>query len=369
MQRNADELLAFIFERIGKIATYHKNEEILEELAKMARDIVFADRCTIWVLDKNSDKLWTKVANGIGYISVDSNSGIVGATIKEGEPAIINEIDNDKRFNSDIDKEHGYKTENMMVIPMKNSKGIVIGAIQVINKKANHPFSNSDLMHLMLTVTYIAETIKTTLLLEEIEATQKELINILGMITESRSQETANHIKRVAEYSYTLADMYGLDKKTCELLRDVSPLHDIGKLAISDSILHKPGKLNEAERANMMTHPALGYNMLKDSKRELIKAGAIVAHEHHEMYDGTGYPNQLKGEEIHIFGRIVALADVYDALSTDRSYKKSWEQGKIIEYIQNERGKHFDPVLVDILIENIDKFQIIREELKDVFDG
>jgi HD-GYP domain-containing protein (c-di-GMP phosphodiesterase class II) len=367
MHRNADELLAFIFERIGKIATYHKNEEILEELAEMARDIVFADRCTIWVLDTNKEKLWTKVANGIGFISMDSDSGIVGATIKDGEATIINEIHTDKRFNSEIDRDHGYKTENMMVIPMKNSQGVVIGAIQVINKKSNHQFSDKDLKHLMLTVTYIAETIKSTLLIEEIEATQKELIKILGSITESRSRETSNHIKRVGEYSYVLAEMYGLDKKTCELLRDVSPLHDIGKLAISDTILHKPGKLNEAERAHMMMHPALGYNMLKDSDRELIKAGAIVAHEHHEMYDGTGYPNQLKGEEIHIFGRIVALADVYDALSTDRSYKKSWEHEKILQYINNEKGKHFDPVLVEILLENIDRFEMIREEFRDVF--
>lgn len=368
MLKSADELLAFIFERIGKIATYHKNEEILEELAEMARDIVFADRCTIWILDANKDKIWTKVANGIGYISIDSGSGIVGATIKDGEAVIINDINTDKRFNSEIDRENDYKTENMMVVPMKNTKGAVIGAIQVINKKGNNIFSDSDLKHLMLTVRYIVETIKSTLLLEEIEATQRELINILGLITESRSKETANHIKRVAEYSYVLAEFYGLDKKTCELLRDVSPLHDIGKLAISDSILHKPGKLNDAERANMMTHPALGYNMLKDSTRELIQAGAIVAHEHHEMYDGSGYPNRLKGDEIHIFGRIVALADVYDALSSDRSYKKSWEQEKIIQYIKNERGKHFDPVLVDILVENIDRFLIIKEEFKDVFD-
>lgn len=368
MQRNSDELLSFIFDSIGKVATLNTNQEILEALASMGRDIVFADRCTIWMLNKKKEKLWTQIADGMRKITMDVNTGIVGAAVQSGESEIINDVYENPRFNSQIDVETGYKTKTMMVIPMKNRNKEVVGAIQVINKKDGMVFTEEDMKHLMLAATYIAETIKSTFLLEEIDATQRELIHILGVVGESRSKETAYHVKRVAEYAYILGELYGLSKRECAIIRDAAPLHDIGKLAITDNILHKPGKLDNEEMVDMMTHAELGYHMLKDSERELLQAGAIVAHEHHEKYDGMGYPRQLAGENIHIYGRIVALADVFDALSSDRVYKKAWPLEKVLALIQNERGKHFDPKLVDLFMENLDRFLAVKEQYKDIFD-
>lgn len=368
MKRNSDELLTFIFDSIGKVATLNTNQEILEELAQMGRDIVYADRCTIWILDKKKEKFWTQIADGMRKITMDVHQGIVGSSVQSGEAEIINDVYQDERFNSKIDRETGYKTQTMMVIPMKNRNKDVVGAIQVINKQNGGIFTEDDMKHLMLSATYIAETIKSTFLLEEIDATQRELIHILGVVGESRSKETAFHVKRVAEYAYILGDLYGLSKRKCAIIRDAAPLHDIGKLGITDNILHKPGKLDNDEMANMMSHAELGYHMLKDSERELLQAGAIVAHEHHEKYDGTGYPRQLVGENIHIYGRIVSLADVFDALSSDRVYKKAWELEKVLEFIQNERGKHFDPKLVDLFMENLDRFLAVKEQYTDIFD-
>jgi putative nucleotidyltransferase with HDIG domain len=190
----------------------------------------------------------------------------------------------------------------------------------------------------------------------------------MGAIGESRSKETSNHVKRVACYSELLGKYYGLDPETIELIKEASPMHDIGKVAIPDSILNKNSALTAQEKKIMQDHSLLGYEMLKHSQRPLLKTAAIIAYEHHEKYDGTGYPKGLKGEEISIYGRITAIADVFDALGSDRCYKKAWEDEKIITMIKEESGKHFDPKLVEIFLENLDEFCAIRDKYKDILE-
>jgi response regulator RpfG family c-di-GMP phosphodiesterase len=204
------------------------------------------------------------------------------------------------------------------------------------------------------------------LLNEEIEDTQKEVVFTMGAIGESRSKETGNHVKRVAQYSKLLALFYGLSKEEAELLKQASPMHDIGKVAIPDSILNKPGSFTAQERLVMDTHANLGYEMLKNSHRELLQLAATVAHEHHEKWDGSGYPKGLKGEEIHIAGRITALADVFDALGSERVYKKAWDDERIFTLFKEQRGLHFEPKLVDLFFDNLDEFLKVREQFKDV---
>jgi len=200
----------------------------------------------------------------------------------------------------------------------------------------------------------------------EIEDTQKEVVFTMGAIGESRSKETGNHVKRVAQYSKILAHHYGLDEKEAEMLKQASPMHDIGKVAIPDAVLNKPGRFDEEERKIMDTHAQLGYDMLKMSDRPLLKMAATVAYEHHEKWNGKGYPNQLKGEDIHIYGRITALADVFDALGSSRVYKEAWDDERIFKMFKEERGEHFDPQLIDIFFDNLDEFLEVRDSLKDV---
>jgi len=200
---------------------------------------------------------------------------------------------------------------------------------------------------------------------KEMENTQKEIIYKMGEIGESRSQETGNHVKRVAEYSKLLALLAGLGKKNAELLFTASPMHDIGKVAIPDRILKKPGKLTDEEWVVMRTHCEIGYKILKDSSRSILKAAAIVAYSHHEKWDGSGYPRGIAGEKIHIFGRITAIADVFDALGSDRVYKKAWDLEKILKLFEEEKGKHFDPKLIDLFLANLDKFLAIRDKFQD----
>jgi response regulator RpfG family c-di-GMP phosphodiesterase len=200
---------------------------------------------------------------------------------------------------------------------------------------------------------------------KEIEDTQKEVVFTMGSIGESRSKETGNHVKRVAEYSKLMALAYGLEEDEAEMLKQASPMHDIGKVAIEDTILKKPGKLDAKEFTRMQKHAQIGYEMLKHSQRPLLKTAAIVAYEHHEKWNGNGYPRGLSGEDIHIYGRITALADVFDALGTNRVYKKAWDDDKIFKLFHEEKGKHFDPKLVDIFFDNLQQFLSIRDEFKE----
>ncbi len=191
---------------------------------------------------------------------------------------------------------------------------------------------------------------------KEMEETQIRIMQTLGGIAEGHSSETYHHVDRVSEFTYNLALLSGMPEEEAKLLKNASALHDIGKLAIPDNILHKHGALSTREYKIMKTHAALGAEMLRKSELPLFKVAAIVAKQHHEKWDGTGYPNGIKGDKIHLYGRIVAIADVFDALLFKRSYKERWSVEEVVVYIKDMRGEHFDPQLVDLFFENLDMF-------------
>ena len=217
-----------------------------------------------------------------------------------------------------------------------------------------------------LLLAYLTDVTEMITLNDEIEETQREVIYAMGEIGETRSKETGNHVKRVALYSKKLALLYGLSQEEADKLQMASPMHDIGKVGIPDAILNAPRKLDIDEWKIMQTHAELGYNMLKSSNKPILQAAAIVANEHHEKWDGSGYPNAKVGEEIHVYGRITAVADVFDALGSERVYKKAWELEKILSLFKEESGKHFDPNLIKLFIENLDSFLKIRDKFKDL---
>ena len=208
-------------------------------------------------------------------------------------------------------------------------------------------------------------TQKNLMLSRVVIDTQKETLFALGEIIESRSKETANHIRRVAEYSMLLARFFGMGERQQQQILHASPMHDAGKIAIPDRILNKPGKLTEEEFTIMKDHTRLGWEMLKSSSLEIMQHAATIASQHHEKWNGKGYPAGLQGEHIHIFGRMVAVADVFDALGSDRCYKKAWPLEKVLELMQAERGEHFDPRLIDLFFQNLGEFLTIRGKFPD----
>jgi len=194
-------------------------------------------------------------------------------------------------------------------------------------------------------------------LLTELEDSQKEMIWVLSELMESNSDETGRHVRRVSELSALIAHHHpSLTDDDVAVIRYASPMHDIGKLTVPHDILHKPGRYTEDEFSAMKQHTSNAYQLLCGSNRKLMNAAAIIAHEHHEKWNGKGYPRGLKGANIHIYGRIVALADVFDALTHARSYKPAWNINKVLTYIKEHDGTQFDPELVAILEEHLDEF-------------
>lgn len=190
---------------------------------------------------------------------------------------------------------------------------------------------------------------------------EHETLKTLSRTAEYRDPETGSHIARVAHYSKMLARLSGLSEEEQNIVFYASPLHDIGKVGISDAILLKPGKLTDEEFETMKQHAMIGYEILRESKYDYLQAGAIIAKTHHEKYDGSGYPLGLRRDEIHLYGRITALADVFDALTSIRPYKKAWSFEEGMEHLEKNSGSHFDPALVKMFLAH-------QEEVREIYE-
>lgn len=238
--------------------------------------------------------------------------------------------------------------------PEDEAKGLTLGAVDYISK----PVSPA----------VVKARVKTHLSLvdaDELRRTRLQVIQRLGRASEYKDNETGMHIIRMSHYSKIIALAYGFSVEDADDLFNAAPMHDIGKIGIPDSIMLKPGKLTNEEFAVMKTHPEIGAEILGESDSDLIALAKLVSLTHHEKWDGTGYPNQLKGEDIPIEGRIVAVADVFDALTSVRPYKDAWTVEAAMELIHREKGKHFDPQLVEVFDQLLEQVLEIKDRWKD----
>ncbi|MBF0175640.1 MAG: DUF3369 domain-containing protein [Magnetococcales bacterium] len=227
-----------------------------------------------------------------------------------------------------------------------------VGQDSFVYVENGRPFVEMERDLLEVFSTNASLAIDNVFLNRELLNTQKDVTFTLGEVIEVRSHEAGQHVRRVAEISRLLGTKCGLAESQVDMLAMASPLHDLGKIAIPDAILNKPGRYDEQERLIMEQHTEIGYRLLKGSNRSILQAGSIIAHEHHERWDGTGYPRKLLAGEIHVFGRITAIADVFDALSHKRCYKEAWPLEQILELLALERGRQFDPDLIDVFMKN-----------------
>ncbi len=252
-------------------------------------------------------------------------------------------------------------------------RAIKAGATEFLNKPLNIAEFKARVTNLMdlrsaqLLLRDRARLLKSEVLLatEKIRAREHETLTVLGRAAEFKDEETGAHVSRVAHYSRLLARGVGESAESQEIIFNAAPLHDIGKIGIADAILMKSSSLTEGEETDMRRHPEIGYMMLKDAESPYLKAGALISLSHHEKFDGTGYPHGLKGEEIHLYGRIVALADVFDALCSKRPYKEPWPLEKILRYMESQREKQFDPVLLDHFMRHKEEFMDIFNSIQD----
>jgi response regulator RpfG family c-di-GMP phosphodiesterase len=295
-------------------------------------------------------------------------------------------------FSKEFDKKTNYKTQSVLTIPLKNHHDDVIGILQIINAEDASrnviPFSPDD-ERMLLHFASIA-----AVALERAQMTRAILLRMIQMAEMRDPKETGAHVNRVGGYAVELYERWArrrnLSLKEIDQCRDIlrmaAMLHDVGKIAISDLILKKPGRLDKSEFITMKQHTVLGARLFSDRQSDFDEAAAEVALNHHERWDGNGYPGHVdvqtgtaqkgtvpsdaqpqgkKGEQIPLYGRIVALADVYDALSSARVYKDAWDESKVLDTIESESGRHFDPELVDIFFASLDFLRAIQRRYQD----
>jgi response regulator RpfG family c-di-GMP phosphodiesterase len=252
-------------------------------------------------------------------------------------------------------------------------KALRLGAIDFLNKPLDGPEFLARVKNMLdLRASQKAVAARTEWLSSEVEkatreilARERETLFCLGRAAEYRDPETGAHILRMAHYSRLIAAHLGLSEDEQQLILSAAPMHDIGKLGTPDNILLKPGRLTPEEFEIMKQHAVIGYRILKDSSSRVLQAGAEIAHTHHEKFDGSGYPGGLRGEAIPLHGRIVAVADVFDALTSERPYKKAWELGRALDFLREGSGTHFDPRCVDAFLRDMNEVLAIRERYQD----
>jgi HD-GYP domain-containing protein (c-di-GMP phosphodiesterase class II) len=366
---------------------------MMERILTEARRFANADAGSIYIREKDllhfaytqNSTLQQRLADGEKLIystfhmpiNEDSIAGYVAATGKPLNLPDVYSIDpaSPYHFSKVFDKKTHYTTRSVLTIPLKNHNDDIIGILQIINAEdeANNvvAFSHND-EKMMLHFASIA-----AVALERAQMTRAILLRMIRMAEMRDPKETGAHVNRVGGYSVELYERWAkrrhLSQKEIDKHRDIlrmaAMLHDVGKIAISDLILKKPGRLNEEEYKLMKQHTVLGAQLFSDRQSDFDEAAAQVALNHHERWDGVGYPGHVdvqsvkalrgseepdgraigkKAEEIPLYGRIVALADVYDALSSVRVYKEAWEESKVLDEIESESGRQFDPELVDI---------------------
>ncbi len=380
---------------------------LLERILLEARRVVGADAGSIYVVQDGhlvikyaqNDTLQSALPAGQKLIykiftvplTSDSVSGYAAVT---GEPVNIDDVyqipeDTPYRFDSSYDRLSGYRSSSMLAVPLKTNTGDIVGVIQVINKcgegEDTDPFNHDDEM----LVLHFASN--ATVALQRAQMTRAILLRMIRMAELRDPKETGPHVNRVAGYSVELYDAWasrrGIPRdeidRTRDSLRMAAMLHDVGKVAVSDTILKKPGRFTEEEFLVMQQHTWQGARLFSNRQSNFDELAQIVALNHHENWDGTGYPGWVdyetgkplepadgngaagrgkKGEEIPIFGRIVSIADVYDALLSRRVYKEPWSETETLDELRSLQGTKFDPELLDIFFEILPSIRTITDK-------
>ena len=350
-----DPLVALV--KIGQAVAAEKDiDKLMQTIAEEARNAVQADRCTVFLYDKETDELWSKVALGLGSqeLRFNASQGIAGTVFRTGEIVNIKDAYSDDRFNKDVDSKTGYHTKTILCMPIRNIEQEIIGVFQILNKFGGY-FTQEDediLISIGSSAGISLENAKLFArqqeLLEEQRIVFDSFISTLAASIDARDKITSGHSTRVRMYATLIAEEFGLDKKDMEIIQKAAALHDIGKIGIRDSVLQKEGKLTDEEYKHIQEHVEITHNILeKIHMSDDFKMITEIACSHHEKYDGSGYYRHLKGEEIPFGGRILAVADVFDAITSKRHYRDKMPIQKVISILIGDSGTHFDKLIVD----------------------
>ena len=341
-------------------------DALLRLIAEATTELLEADRATIFLVDLDRGELWSKVAlgMGVGEIRFPLGTGIAGQVAATGETVNIPDAYADTRFNPEPDRRSGYKTRSLLTYAMKGHDARVIGVFQAVNKKGG-PFTEDDEDTLSSLAASAAVAVENAQLVSEQRQLWKTLIETLAVTIDARDQQTAGHSQRVTRYAEVIGREMGLTGNDLEKLRAAALLHDYGKIAVRDGVLQKAGKLDDREFAYMKAHAEKTGEFLAhlEFPRDMRDVPLIAA-QHHERMDGKGYPRGLPGADILLGARIVACADVFDALTSPRYYKPAYPLDKTLEIMDGMAGDHLDRDVMAAVHRCLPALEATVEELK-----
>jgi len=359
--------LDLILDITRQLMTVTDLTSLLWLIAQSTTKIVECDRATVFLVDRDRGELWSKVALGASEIRFPIGVGIAGTVAATGKAIDIPDAYADPRFNQEIDKRTGYKTDNLLTFPMTGHDGSVIGVFQAVNKHAG-PFNASDQEQLSSLASSAGVAIENAQLVEAQKQLWMSLVETLAATVDARDQQTAGHSRRVTRYAEVIAAELGMSAVEVERVRTAGLLHDYGKIAVRDRFLQKAGKLDDAEFAYMKAHAEKTGEFLRHLRFPPdMRDVPLMAAQHHERMDGKGYPLGLPGEQIHLGARIVAAADVFDALTAPRYYKPAYPLSKTLEIMDSMAGDHLDRDVLAAVHRALPKLTATLEDLKSTW--
>ncbi|MBR1943264.1 GAF domain-containing protein [bacterium] len=358
LSNRRDPLVALV--KIGQSVSAETDiDTLIRVIAEETKEAIQADRCTVFLFDKEHNELWSKVALGMenSEIRFPADKGLAGHCVKTGETINIKDAYNDSRFNPEIDYKTGYKTKTILCMPIKNLQQKIIGAFQVLNKLEGYfTDEDEDLLVAIGSSAGIAlenaQLFKTQQkMLEEQKIVFESFIETLAASIDARDKITAGHSSRVRMYSSLIAKAMNLSEQDVNIIEKAATLHDIGKIGIRDSVLQKEGRLTDEEYKHIQSHVEITHDILqKIHMSEDFKKVAEIACSHHEKFDGTGYYRHENGYEIPLGGRILAVSDVFDAITSKRHYRDKMPIEKVMSILIKDSGTHFDGDVVDVFM-------------------
>jgi HD-GYP domain-containing protein (c-di-GMP phosphodiesterase class II) len=352
------ELLAGLIAMASDLTSELDFDRLFPLIIGKVTDAMAAERTSLYVIDWEKSEIWTRVAEGIGQIRLPLGEGISGRVAESGEMVNVADAWELPYFNRAYDEANQFRTRSVLCVPIKGRRARNIGVLQVINKKGKPSFDNNDEILIKGLVSQVGIALENSLLVDELKLSFEQSISSLSATVDAKHPFTAGHSERVTEYSLLMAGELGLNQDRCEVLKYASLLHDIGKIGIRDDVLTKNGAFTPDEWKEMQLHPVKTRVILeKFHFPEHLKQVPEIASSHHERINGKGYPAGLQGDAIPLESKIMAVADVFDALTSKRDYPKyafgeilkddRMPISKVIAILQGDSGSHFDPVVVD----------------------
>ncbi|GAB1351536.1 hypothetical protein MASR1M12_02660 [Erysipelotrichia bacterium] len=333
--------------------------ELLTKIMSTATKVMRCETSTVYLVDEQTNELYFHIVSGdpnvgakLQEIRLPMGTGLAGWCAQNNKPVIVPDTEKDPRFFKGADKKSGFVTRSMICVPMR-LKDRVVGVLQVLNRTGDIPFNDHDLETLENVANQAVSAIENARLYENIQKVYLSTIEVLATAIDAKDPYTQGHSRRVTQYSVAIAEELNLSPKEVESIRYAGLLHDVGKIGIKDSIIRKPGRLTDEEYAIIKKHPAIGAKILRPVDFLADKIPGVL--HHHEYYDGRGYPEHLTGENIPLAGRIICVADAFDAMTTNRPYRKGLTVKTAVGELQKFSGKQFDPVCVEAFMRAFDR--------------